>query len=189
MQLATNNLYCDFILLDPCDAAAVNEFLKDDKSVDRQHGNYRGSSLISKAHKSFLSPARHSGGTARKSSVKKGLDNFGQASPLGGASKNPNNDFEAGPSNNIFSDHGNCGFESDDNNPQHEDFDDSDCDGDDPWKPLNPHEPGNLKVKPFRKGSLNLLLVNAVKSYLGVAVPDFQFCLIFNVKQLKFPRE
>ncbi|ONK75006.1 uncharacterized protein A4U43_C03F12330 [Asparagus officinalis] len=28
--------------------------------------------------------------------------------------------------------------------------DDSDSDSDDPWKPLNPHEPGNLKIKPFK---------------------------------------
>lgn len=33
------------------------------------------------------------------------------------------------------------------------DADNSDLeDEDDPWKPLNPPEPGNLKVKPFRKG-------------------------------------
>lgn len=25
-------------------------------------------------------------------------------------------------------------------------------DEDDPWKPLDPHKPGNLKIKPFRKG-------------------------------------
>ncbi|GAB4851313.1 hypothetical protein Ancab_030608 [Ancistrocladus abbreviatus] len=31
------------------------------------------------------------------------------------------------------------------------DLDDIDGDDDDPWKPLNPHEPGNLEVKPFRK--------------------------------------
>lgn len=149
--LATNNLYCDFILLDPCDAVAVDKFLKDEKYGDRQHSSHRGSSLISKAHKSFLSPARYTGGTARKSSVKKGFDNLGQASPIGGASKNPNDDFEPGPSYNGIPDHGNCGFESDDNNSHHEVFDDSDVDGDDPWRPLNPHEPGNLKVKPFRK--------------------------------------
>ncbi|KMS98964.1 hypothetical protein BVRB_3g067040 [Beta vulgaris subsp. vulgaris] len=149
--LATNNLYCDFILLDPCDSVAVDEFLKGDKSGDRQHGSNRGSSLISKAHKSFLSPARRSGGTARKSSVKKRLDDLGQASPLGGTSKNLNDDFEPGPSCNDNPVHGNYGFESDNENPQHEDIDDSDGDGVDPWKTLNPHEPGNLKVKPFRK--------------------------------------
>ncbi|KAI7980709.1 Condensin-2 complex subunit H2 [Camellia lanceoleosa] len=25
-------------------------------------------------------------------------------------------------------------------------------DEDDPWKPLNPYEPGNLRAKPFKKG-------------------------------------
>uniref|UniRef100_A0A803LS76 Condensin-2 complex subunit H2 n=1 Tax=Chenopodium quinoa TaxID=63459 RepID=A0A803LS76_CHEQI len=103
--LATNNLYCDFILLDPCDAVAVDKFLKDDKTGERQHSSHRESSLISKAHKSFLSPARYTGGTARKSSSKKGLDNFGQALPLGETSRNLNEDFEHGPSNNGISDH------------------------------------------------------------------------------------
>lgn len=167
LQLATNNLYCDFILLDPCDAVAVDKFLKDYNSGDRQHSSHRGSSLISKAHKSFLSPSRHNGGTARKSSVKKGLDNFGFASPLGGASKNPIDDFEPGPSNNGIPDHGNCGFESDDNNPHHEDFDDSDGDDDDCWKTLNPHEPGNLKVKPFKKGYIMFFVAC---SYHGIII-------------------
>uniref|UniRef100_A0A803LLW2 Condensin-2 complex subunit H2 n=1 Tax=Chenopodium quinoa TaxID=63459 RepID=A0A803LLW2_CHEQI len=103
--LATNNLYCDFILLDPCDAVAVDKFLKDDKTGETQHSSHRGSSLISKAHKSFLSPARYTGGTARKSSSKKGLDNFGQALPFGETSRNLNEDFEHGPSNNGISDH------------------------------------------------------------------------------------
>ncbi|XP_057539590.1 condensin-2 complex subunit H2 isoform X1 [Amaranthus tricolor] len=141
--LATNNLYRDFILLDPCDAVSVDLFLKDEKAGDRHHGGCRGTSLISKAHKSFLSPPRSNGGTARKSSMKKGLD----ASPGGGANKTQNDD-EAGPFHNDIPDNGNYGYGSDDEN-QHEDFDDSD--GDDPWKPLNPHEPGNLKVKPFKK--------------------------------------
>lgn len=30
---------------------------------------------------------------------------------------------------------------------------DDDGDSNDPWKPLNSHEPGNLKVKPFKQGS------------------------------------
>ncbi|KAJ1407670.1 Condensin-2 complex subunit H2, C-terminal [Sesbania bispinosa] len=30
-------------------------------------------------------------------------------------------------------------------------MDSDNSDADDPWKPLNPHEPGNLRVKPFRK--------------------------------------
>ncbi|KAH9618722.1 hypothetical protein KSS87_005474 [Heliosperma pusillum] len=150
--LATNDLYRDFILLDPCDATAVDEFLKDEKSSDIQYGGYRGSSLTAKAHKSFLSPFRRSGGTAHKSSAKKGREHFGQASPFGATKENPNNDFGPGPSNFTSPDNGNYGFETDDHHSHHEDFDDSGMDDDDdPWKPLNPHEVGNLKVKPFRK--------------------------------------
>ncbi|KAJ8438214.1 hypothetical protein Cgig2_011576 [Carnegiea gigantea] len=147
--LATNNLYRDFILLDPCDAVAVDEFLKGDK-CEGQYCSYRGSSLFSKAHKSFLSPvARNSGGTARKSSAKKG-QNIGHGSPVGGVSENCYHEFEPGPSN-FGTPHGNYGFVSYDHHSQQGDLDDSDDDSDDPWKPLNPHEPGNLKVKPFKK--------------------------------------
>lgn len=147
--LATNNLYRDFILLDPCDAVAVDEFLKGDK-CEGQYCSYRGSSLFSKAHKSFLSPVvRNSGGTACKSSAKKG-QNIGHGSPVGGVSEKCYHEFEPGPSN-FGTPHGNYGFVSYDHHSQQGDLDDSDDEEDDPWKPLNPHEPGNLKVKPFKK--------------------------------------
>lgn len=53
------------------------------------------------------------------------------------------------------------GMDNDDAGPADfgcEDNDD-DNDNDDPWKPLNPHEPGNLKVKPFKKGLENIYLL------------------------------
>ncbi|KAK9671720.1 hypothetical protein RND81_12G050000 [Saponaria officinalis] len=149
--LATNDLYRDFILLDPCDAIAVDEFLKGEKYGDVQYGRCRGSSLISKAHKSFLSPARQSGGTAHRSASKTCQDHFVQASPLGATKENLDKEFGPGPSNFTTPCHDEHGFESDDNRSHHDDLDDSGGDDDDPWKPLNPHEPGNLKVKPFRK--------------------------------------
>ncbi|KAL9225933.1 hypothetical protein vseg_001806 [Gypsophila vaccaria] len=150
--LATNDLYRDFILLDPCDATVVDEYLKGEKSGDVQYGRYQGNSLISKAHKSFLSPARRSGGTVHKSSSKKGQDHFGLASPLGTTKETLGKVFGAGPSDFTSPcNANNHGFESDDNHSHHEDFDDSGGDDDDPWKPLNPHEPGNLRMKPFKK--------------------------------------
>lgn len=42
------------------------------------------------------------------------------------------------------------GHGGDDGYPEPRGSDNSD--DEDSWKPLNPHEPGNLKVKPYRKG-------------------------------------
>ncbi len=143
MQLATNDLYQDFVLLDPCDAAAVDEFFKGDKAGKGQNGSYRGSS----ARKSFQSPIRRSGGTARKSSLGKSLNANLNRSPR----VDNNSNVEPDPPACDNFDDNNCGFDMDDRYSEPRDLDDSD-DDDDPWKPLNPHEPGNLKVKPFKKG-------------------------------------
>ncbi|KAF2289149.1 hypothetical protein GH714_029119 [Hevea brasiliensis] len=93
--LATNDLYRDFILLDPCDAVAVNDFLKGDET-----------------------------------------------------GKLPNNL----PAYDNYED-GNHDFDMDDGYSEPRNLEDSEDDdsNDDPWKPLNPHEPGNLKMKPFGK--------------------------------------
>lgn len=45
--------------------------------------------------------------------------------------------------------------------------DDSEGDDSDPWKPLNPHEPGTLRLKPFKKGMnsiSNIFLIMLVDS-------------------------
>ncbi|KAK1591031.1 hypothetical protein Q3G72_001131 [Acer saccharum] len=144
--LATNDLYRDFILLDPCDAVAVNDFLGDEAGKG-QSGAYRGSA----SRKSYLSPTRRSGGTARKSSLGKNKDANLYPSPRVDCSFEVRNS-NMGPdpaANDNFEDN-NHGFDVDDRSSEPMDLDDSD-DDDDPWKPLNPHEPGNLKVKPFRK--------------------------------------
>jgi len=147
LQLATNDLYQDFILLDPCDAAAVDEFFKGDKAGKGQNSAYRGSS----ARKSFLSPTRRSGGTARKSSIRKSQDPNLIQSPRVGCSIDNNRNVEPNPPSCDNFDDNNCGFDMGDRYSEPRDLDDSD-DDDDPWKPLNPHEPGNLRVKPFKKG-------------------------------------
>lgn len=148
MQLATNDLYQDFILLDPCDAAAVDEFFKGDKAGKGQKSAYRGSS----ARKSFLSPTRRSGGTARKSSIRKSQGPNLIQSPRVGCSFDNNRNVEPDPPSCDNFDDNNCGFDMGDRYSEPRDLDDSDDDDDDPWKPLNPHEPGNLRVKPFKKG-------------------------------------
>lgn len=113
----------------------------------KQSGVNRGSSQPS--HQSFLSPTRQKGGSALKSPIahidqSPGLDHgfdfgdFGDNVPQNPQNNNSEFEMDGG---------GYPGSENDD-----------DSDEDDPWKPLNPHEPGNLKVKPFKKGSLSFLL-------------------------------
>lgn len=142
-QLATSDLYRDFILLDTYDSVAVDDFLEGDEVCKGPNDVYRGSST----RKSFQSPTRRSGGTAHKSSLAKNKDVNLPASPRVACS------FDAGPNPPVNDNFGENyrGFDMDDNYSETRDFDNSD-DEDDPWKPLNPHEPGNLKVKPFRKG-------------------------------------
>ncbi|CAL9082536.1 unnamed protein product [Musa acuminata var. zebrina] len=139
--LATCDFYGDFLLLDPCDARAVYDFSR------------TGSSVRSKKRRSPLkSPIIRSGGTAHKSSLGKNqginINEFSEDCYGFGI----NNDTQFAGS------HVDHGYPDDDmhhvdepnfacSNPQ----DESDDDIDDPWKPLNPHEPGNLKVKPFKR--------------------------------------
>ncbi|KAJ9699648.1 hypothetical protein PVL29_005491 [Vitis rotundifolia] len=143
--LATNDLYRDFILLDPCDAVAVDSFLKGDKDCKGLNGDYKSGSLNSKSRKSFQSPSRRSGGTAHRSHGKSNLNepwvdcsfaaNDGKIGPEPPA-------FDIAKNNDGHTDHAGL-----DNSDDDDDYDDND----DPWKPLNPHEAGNLKVKPFKK--------------------------------------
>uniref|UniRef100_A0A2C9WBN2 Condensin-2 complex subunit H2 n=1 Tax=Manihot esculenta TaxID=3983 RepID=A0A2C9WBN2_MANES len=133
--LATNDLYRNFILLNPCDSVVVDDFLKGDETGKVPNSIYRGSSTC----KSFQSPTRRSGGTARRSSLGKNLDENLKKPPMADAYDNyedSNHEFDM---EDGYSEPGNL-----------EDSEDDDVNYD-PWKPLNPHEPGNLKVKPFRK--------------------------------------
>ncbi|KAJ6430877.1 hypothetical protein OIU84_018392 [Salix udensis] len=144
--LATNDLYQDFILLDPCDALAVNDFLKAEGTAKAQNGPYRGSSI----RKTFQSPTRHSGGTAHKPSLGKNWDANPIPSPVAGCGFGVN-DCKIRPDSPVNDNFDkNPGFDMEDRYSESENAEDSD-DNDDPWKPLNPHEPGNLKVKPFKK--------------------------------------
>eukprot|EP00258_Populus_trichocarpa_P031925 XP_024447944.1 condensin-2 complex subunit H2 [Populus trichocarpa] len=144
--LATNDLYQDFILLDPCDALAINDFLKADDTGRAQNGPYRGSSI----RKTFQSPTRCSGGTANKPSLGKNRDANPMPSPVAGCSFGVN-DCKIRPDPRVHDNFDeNPGFDMEDRYSDPENAEDSD-DNDDPWKPLNPHEPGNLKVKTFKK--------------------------------------
>jgi condensin-2 complex subunit H2 len=138
-------LYQDFILLDTSDAVAVHEFMKGQNAGTTNCGTNRATST----RKSFLSP-RRSGGSAHKSVAKSQRANS-MCSPKNFSFE----DKDARPSSPASAgfDNGNFGPNMDDGFDAPMDTDNSDADEDDPWKPLNPHEPGNLRVKPFRKGS------------------------------------
>lgn len=145
-QLATSDLYRGFILLDPRDAVAVPEGLDGDKPSKGQKSAYRSSSN----RKSYQSPTRRSGGTAYKSPLGKSQDaNANQSPQIEVNNCNIGHDFPT--SSNFFD--SNHAFDMDDRDSEPGEIDDSDNE-DDPWKPLNPHEPGNLRIKPFRKGCL-----------------------------------
>ncbi|KAK4354978.1 hypothetical protein RND71_027172 [Anisodus tanguticus] len=163
--LATCDLYRDFILLDACDSVTVDGFLDSENIAGKGLNNScRGSSLKSKYRKSFSSPTGLSGGTGNKSSARKNQDVYLHQSPRvpefdpGNLNNDPhefdqgnfNNDpFSSDMPDNIDDAHG-C----EDGYSEPRDLDDSD-DEEDPWKPLNPHEPGTLKVKPYKKVKSN----------------------------------
>lgn len=150
MQLATTDVYRDFILLDTCDAVCVDYFL-DSKSGKGLHNIYQGSgSVASKGRKSFQSPSRYSG---QKLSAKKRQDTtiFGSPRVDHGVEFDGNNIGCSSP--NDFPADRNDEFEMGCGYSGPGDLDDSDDAEDDPWKPLNPHEPGNLRVKPYKRGS------------------------------------
>ncbi|XP_028751681.1 condensin-2 complex subunit H2-like [Neltuma alba] len=143
--LATTNLYHDFILLDTSDAVALNEYLRGNKVGTEQNGAYRGSSN----RKSFHSPRGRSTGSAHKNSAAKSQ----HANPSFTPQHNCRFDADNIPINSPASagfDNCNNGLHVDEGCDAYPSNSSSD-DEDDPWKPLNPHEPGNLRVKPFRK--------------------------------------
>ncbi|WMV10050.1 hypothetical protein MTR67_003435 [Solanum verrucosum] len=73
--LATCDIYQDFIMLDSCDAVAVDSFLNNDDTVGKGLNNScRGNYVGSKNQKSFLSPTRCFAGTANKFSARKNQD-------------------------------------------------------------------------------------------------------------------
>ncbi|XP_019102253.1 PREDICTED: condensin-2 complex subunit H2 [Camelina sativa] len=139
--LATTHLYRDFIILDPCDAVAVNEFLGDTYAGKGKNSAHRGSSV----RKSI----GRSGGSARKSSVGKNQGTNVNLSPICGNGPNVQ-DCEQESQPPVFEDNDH-GFDMDNEYGGTMDLSDTDADEDDPWKPLNPYEPGKLKVKPFKK--------------------------------------
>ncbi|KAI3961156.1 hypothetical protein MKX01_035742 [Papaver californicum] len=154
--LSTCDLYEDFILLDPCDAGEIQKFIKGSRAAV----SHRASSVRSKGRKIFGQTLSRTGGTGCRKSTQKHDVNL-EKSPMIGC--NHDNSVSQDPPDYSFPEnesHGddNNDYHGDDNNgggySVHESMPEDDNDDNDPWKPLNPHEPGTLKVKPFKKGNI-----------------------------------
>ncbi|RLN33346.1 condensin-2 complex subunit H2 [Panicum miliaceum] len=202
--LTTCDFYRDFLLLDPCDAPAVFEFLQGKCSGKENNVAHQGSSAPSKNRPSmFTSPNGRSGGTGRKSApgkVQEDLDPTQESPGQSNANKTEDNTNAGG---NGWSDPVDHGFPGDYIPPDPDDLDHpadpvgEDSDDEDPWKPLNPHEPGNLKIRPYMrvKGSARQVIGTEKKKTLtslfpvakmdGVTVPQ---CLLKhnNLSRRKF---
>ncbi|CAH2053526.1 unnamed protein product [Thlaspi arvense] len=165
--LATTHLYRDFILLDPCDAVAVNEFLGDNYAGKGKNSAHRGSSV----RKGLHTPLGRSGGSARRSSVGKNQGtNFNQ-SPICGNGPDVENCDQGSQPPPVFNDNDH-GYDMDDDHGGTMDLSDTDADEDDPWKPLNPYEPGKLKVKPFKKvKTFRKIGVSVTKDHISSMFP------------------
>lgn len=182
--LATTNLYRDFLLLDPYDAGAIDKFLEANDTGAVHNAAHQGSSVRSKGRKSFMqSPTRRSGGTAQKLNPGKGQDENLCRTPQTSCAFQENDNVLHEPDilpNNLENDICHEEVELDGGFSNLGDV--SDNDDDDPWKPLNPHEPGTLRVKPFKKGKIcvrrqrNSTKVNSLAEQFPVARLDSTIC-------------
>uniref|UniRef100_A0A7N0ZZ83 Condensin-2 complex subunit H2 n=2 Tax=Kalanchoe fedtschenkoi TaxID=63787 RepID=A0A7N0ZZ83_KALFE len=149
--LATCDLYRDFILLDPFDAAAVDDYLKENELNIKNWSANRGSSVGPRFGKNFVSPSWQTG-SGENNSNRKNLDYNLKSPGIKGTFETDDNDMDPGPSTCGIPPNDDFGFDINDNYSDPGDLsDDVEEEEDDVWKPLNPHEPGNLKIKPFKK--------------------------------------
>nr|BAC83719.1 hypothetical protein [Oryza sativa Japonica Group]BAD31322.1 hypothetical protein [Oryza sativa Japonica Group] len=164
LLLATCGFFGDFLLLDPCDAPAVSDFLQGKQSAKEDIFAGRGSSARSKSRTNvFCSPNGRSGGTGRRPTpgkVQEGNpDQTQESNPDQSQEMNANQTQEHIDDLNVNDDHWSvhpADHDFPDNDMPHPDDADAGCvddsdDDDDPWRPLNPHEPGNLKIRTCRK--------------------------------------
>ncbi|KAG9459460.1 hypothetical protein H6P81_003968 [Aristolochia fimbriata] len=160
--LATNNLYEDFVLLDPSDAGAVYDFIQGSGNAGKNTG-VGGSSVRLRTHRSSMqSPFRRSGGSLHKSgNGKRPEDNAKQTLGINIDFETDNDNFCSERQRDDFSE-GNVHHEREPDGEYAEARDDSDDEEDDPWKPLNPHECGNLKIKSFKKGKIRNRRISSI---------------------------
>lgn len=146
--LATCGFYGDFLLLDPRDAPAVFDFLQGKKSGKEDILAHRGGSAPSKIRNNvFASPNVRSGGTARRRTPGKVQES--QEIDLEPPQENPDQYVRSVHPVEPDSPGGSMSG-PDDTDPGCPDPGD-DSDDEDPYKSLDPHEPSNLKIKPYKR--------------------------------------
>lgn len=149
--LATSDFYGDFLLLDPCDAQGIDIFLQKNDFNQEQALTYKDTSGRHKTNENISqTPIGRSGGSIKASLRKNQKFNVIETSEDFHA-------FETESVNEFSETHSDPNHLKDKYNAEETLFGNADGQDDpdedeDPWKPLNPHEPGNLKVKPFKKG-------------------------------------
>jgi len=178
--LATCDFYGDFLLLDPCDAPAVFEFLQGKCSGKENNVAHQGSPAPSKNRPSmFTPPIGRSGGTGRKLAPGKVQEDLDPTQESPGETNENKTEDNTNAGGYGWSDPVDHGFPGDYIPPDPYDFEDpidpvgEDSDDEDPWKPLNPHEPGNLKIRPYRrvKGSARQVIGTAKNKTLTSLFP------------------
>ncbi|KAJ1291120.1 hypothetical protein BS78_02G294200 [Paspalum vaginatum] len=147
--LATCDFYGDFLLLDPCDAPAVFDFLQGKCSGEENNVVHQGSLAPSKNRPNvFSSPNGRSGGTGRKSAS-------GKLRDINPTVENPEQSPKINASQSEYInpvDHfPDLEMPNPDDAEDPVDPDEDFSDDEDPWKPLNPYESGNLKIRPYRR--------------------------------------
>uniref|UniRef100_A0ACD5XWR1 Uncharacterized protein n=1 Tax=Avena sativa TaxID=4498 RepID=A0ACD5XWR1_AVESA len=154
--LATCGFYGDFLLLDPRDAPAVFDFLQGKVSGKEDFLAHRGGSAPSEIRKNvFASPNVRSGGTARRRTPGKVQEP--QETVTEKSQESPDHNQGSDVYGGDWPDHpvepdvpGASMSEPDDTDPGCPDPGD-DSDDEDPYRSLDPHEPGNLKIKPYKR--------------------------------------
>lgn len=165
-QIATSSLHRDFLLLDPCDADAVDKYLNVNKVAANGTPNHLSNSARRRTPRTpkngFSTPGKRAG-SVQKSVLSKGPQSaikhpeFNEVGCSQGASdiweKTAAGTYEDHCGQDLGNDK-NLGFDEDTFGGHASVEDDFEDDEDDPWQPLNPHEPGDLPVKPYRRGLL-----------------------------------
>lgn len=139
--------------MDPSDAEAVYFFSKTNDGGKNCIADDTGISVRSKIYVSpFYSPTTRSGGASHGKNQGTELNKISENNCT--FETNNNTQFSGLQVKYDHSDPEKC-------QPDEPDFgfatpmDEFDNDDDDPWKPLNPHELGNLKVKPFKRSEVS----------------------------------
>ncbi|GLJ13929.1 hypothetical protein SUGI_0222570 [Cryptomeria japonica] len=164
-QIATSSLHRDFLLLDPCDADAVDKLLNNafSKGTPSQPSGSVRHRTPRTPRNEFSTPGKRVAST-QKSGLSKGNSivkgpSFDDVAYGQGTIANCNQsifdtqDLGNDGTNNFDTPHIDINTNTFGGPADPED--DFSEEEDDPWKPLNPHECGDLPVKPYRRGLLN----------------------------------